>query len=85
MPRNDDFALPPILMSKWTPGFGAVDYTVELAGPYEITNPLQAIQQEAGAKGCVVVVNIGLIPADEYYGKPVQEGDPSNDSEPQPS
>lgn len=55
----------PIIMVKFTPGFGEVDYSVILDGPYDITNPLQAIQQEAGAKGCGVVVNISLVPIDD--------------------
>lgn len=55
----------PIIMVKFTPRFEETDYSVILDGAFDITNPLQAIQQEAGAKGCGVVVQISLVPLDE--------------------
>lgn len=84
MPNQTPPDFVPIIFQKWTPRFEALDYATSLNGPFEITTPLQAIQQEAGAKGCIVIVQISIIPAEDFYGKPEPQPEGVNPNEPQP-
>jgi hypothetical protein len=84
MARSDDFRLPPILLVFYTPEFKETDYTLELAGPFELTTPIDAFQKQAGVKGCVVVLQASLVPADVFYGIPEPESPGESDEQPQP-
>ena len=43
-----------------------VDYVQMIANPFEITGPLGTFQQEAEAKGWVVVVTIGFMTLSQW-------------------
>lgn len=79
MPRVSASEPAPIVFVKFTPEFQAADYTLIMGGPFELTNPLQALQAEAGAKGCVVVVNVALVPADAFRSTDDDERETDND------
>jgi len=82
MPRPPDDSIVLMLMTKFTERFEQVDYTVQLNNPFEITQPLATFQQEAGAKGCVVVIQIALIPAEEYWAKTIPENEDNENDRP---
>ena len=67
MPK-DDFVAAPMVLSRYTQGFEEIDYSIPLNGPFDVTARLTAIQLEAQAKGCAVLVNVALITLDEFYG-----------------
>lgn len=60
--------LAPMIMVKYKPEFTEIDYSTYLNSPYDITVPLQAIQQEAGAKGMGVIVQVALVPLSTLMG-----------------
>jgi hypothetical protein len=72
-PQDSPGAYPRLIYTRYTPNFGAIDYTVVLSGPFEMTTPLQAALQEAEAKDCVVVIQLSLVPAVEFYPPPIAE------------
>jgi hypothetical protein len=78
-PQSSAGAYPRLIFSRYTPRFGEVDYTTPLNGPFDMNVPLQAALQEAEAKDCVVVIQISLIPAVEFYGPPAAEDTESKD------
>jgi hypothetical protein len=84
MPRPPDDSIVPLIMIKYTENFGQVDYSVGLNNAFEITQPLATFQQEAGAKGCVVIIQVSLVPADDYYGKLVAENEDNENDRPDP-
>lgn len=67
MPEND-YNAAPMMLTKFTMGFGEVDYTIPLTGAFEVTTPLQAVELEARAKGCAVIIQVALVPLEEIYG-----------------
>lgn len=73
MKREEMPMLPGLVFTRYTQDFEVVDYTTPLSGPFDITTPLQAMMQEATAKGCVVVVNVALVPFQTYYGEALAE------------
>lgn len=83
MPEND-YDAAPMILTKFTQGFGEVDYSIALQGAFEITTPLQAIEMEARAKGCAVMIQVALITLEELYGDQVDnlEGDIEDEREP---
>lgn len=67
MPEND-YVNAPMMLTKYTVGFGEVDYTIPLSSAFDATTPLQALELEARAKSCAVMIQVALIPLDELYG-----------------
>ncbi len=67
MPEND-YSNTPMMLTKFTEGFGEVDFTIPLSSAFDVTTPLQAIELEARAKSCAVMIQVALIPLDELYG-----------------
>lgn len=65
---KDDFDMAPIILTFYTEGFAEVNYSIPITGPFEVTTPLQAVELEARAKGCAVMIQVSLIPLDELYG-----------------
>jgi len=57
----------PILFQRFTDEFEAQDWSLMLSGPYEVTNPLQAMVMEAGSKGMSVVIQASLVPVDVLF------------------
>lgn len=65
---NEDYDAAPMMLTKFTMGFGEVDFTVPLSSAFDATTPLQAIELEARAKACAVMIQVALIPLEELYG-----------------
>ncbi len=78
---KDDFDTAPMVLSKYTQGFKEIDYSIPLNGPFDVTTPLTAIQLEAQAKGCAVLVNVALITLDEFYGNEPDETEGETEDE----
>jgi hypothetical protein len=74
MPANDQ-GLAPIVLIKMRPLSDEVDYTMALSGPFDVQGPLSTFQQEAGAKGLAVVVTVGFVTLDEFWGEEPEEID----------
>lgn len=72
---KDDYDTAPMVLSKYTQGFAEIDYSIPLNGPFDVTTPLTAIQLEAQAKGCAVLVQVALIPLDEFWGEQEDESE----------
>lgn len=64
----EDFAAAPMLLTVFTQGFEEINYTIPLDGPFGATAPLTAIELEARAKSCAVMIQVALVPLDEIYG-----------------
>lgn len=60
-----DPSIVPLIFMRFTDKFEKLDYSIGLTGPFEVTTPLQAMMQEAGAKGMGVVVQAALIPMED--------------------
>lgn len=73
MPKNQDYQTPPMMFIRYRDNFSEMDYSAPLTGPYEVTNPLQAMQMEAGAKQMGIVIQAALVPLDYFFGVPVEE------------
>jgi len=80
VPEND-YANAPMMFTKFTEGFGEVDFTIPLNSAFDVTTPLQAIELEARAKSCAVIIQVALVPLDEIYGalEEETEGDSENE------
>jgi hypothetical protein len=70
----------PIILIKLKPLTEETDYSQALNNPFEITGPLGTFQQEAQAKGLVVVVTVSFITLDDFYGplEAAQEDGPND-------
>ena len=80
MPEND-YANAPMMFTKFTEGFGEVDFTIPLNSAFDVTTPLQAIELEARAKSCAVMIQVALIPLEELYGDQPEEVEGEIDDE----
>lgn len=80
MPEND-YSNAPMMLTKFTEGFGEVDYTIPLSSAFDATTPLQAIELEARAKSCAVMIQVALIPLEELYGDQVEESEGDSENE----
>jgi len=69
------------MLTKYTPGFEEVDYTIPLNSAFDVTTPLQAIELEARAKSCAVIIQVALVPLDEIYGALEEETEGEIDDE----
>ncbi len=74
MPK-EDYDTAPMVLTKYTQEFAEIDYSIPLNGPFDVTTPLTAIQLEAQAKGCAVLVQVALIPLDQFWGKTEDESE----------
>jgi len=83
MAKNQPPEFVTMLLTRYTPGFGEPDFTIRLESPYDITTQLQAIQQEAGAKGCAVIINVSLIPSEELFTSALDESEETENDEPE--
>ena len=72
MPEKD-YDNAPLMMTKFKNGFEEIDFTIPLNTAFDITTPLQAIELEARAKGCAVIIQVGLIPLEEFWGDLTEE------------
>lgn len=84
MARFDPTEIVPMVLQRWNDEFSTMNYAVSLGNAFEITTPLSAIQQEAGAKGMGVIVMVALVPLDYIFGKPDIEGETTDEPQPQP-
>ena len=57
----------PILFQRFSDEFETSEWSLMLSGPYEITNPLQTMVMEAGAKGMSVVIQAALVPTEVLF------------------
>lgn len=80
MPEND-YANAPMMLTKYTIGFEEVDFTIPLSSAFEATTPLQAIELEARAKSCAVMIQVALIPLEELYGDQPDETEGDSEDE----
>ena len=80
MPK-EDYDTAPMVLTKFTEGFAEIDYSIPLNGPFDVTTPLSAVLLEAQAKHCAVIVQMALVPLDDFYGvKPDEsEGETEDD------
>lgn len=72
----------PLIYQKWTAEFKEIDFAVSLNGPFDLTTPVQALQQEAGAKGMGVIIQASIVPLDWIYGLPPEESEKKSDDQP---
>jgi len=64
----DDHRITPMLFQRWEDEFSAPGWAKPLDGPFAIANLLQAMQDEAGAKGMGVIIQCSLCPLEWFYG-----------------
>ena len=76
MPNED---IVPILFCRYEDEFDKLAWSSMLSGPFEVTNPLQAMMMEAGSKGMSVVINVSLVPTDTLF--PMPDELPPDDSD----
>jgi hypothetical protein len=55
------------------------DYSQLLSSPFEITGPLDTFRKEAQAKGWAVVVSVGFITLDEFFGGELEQAGDDED------
>ncbi len=67
MPK-DDFQSAPMIFTRFKDNFAEVDYTLPIEGAFGVTAPLTAIELEARAKQCAVIIQVSLISLDDFYG-----------------
>jgi len=65
--RFEEYHLSPIVLTVFKEEFKEPDYTLQLNGAFDLTTPVSALQQEAGVKGCVLVMQVALVPAERFY------------------
>ena len=78
---NEDYGSAPMMLTRYTMGFEEVDYTVPLTSAFDATTPLQAIELEARAKSCAVIIQVALVPLDEIYGDLAEETEGDSEDE----
>ena len=78
---KDDFQSAPMIFTRFKDNFAEVDYTLPIEGAFGVTAPLTAIELEARAKGCAVIIQVSLISLDDFYGTEpdTDEGDKEDD------
>ncbi len=74
----DNAGIVPMLFQRFTDEFGAPSWAKPISNAFDLTNLVQAIQAEAGAKGMAVFISVSLCPLEWFYG-------PAPDAEPQPT
>jgi len=62
-----DEQLTPIMFARFADEFSDLQWSMFLGGPFEVTNPLQAMVMEAGAKGCGIVIQVALVPIETLF------------------
>jgi hypothetical protein len=70
-----------MMFTKYTIGFEKVDFTIPLNSAFDVTTPLQAIELEARAKSCAVMIQVALIPLEELYGDQPDETEGDSENE----
>lgn len=56
------------------------DFSLILASPFELTGPVATFQQEAQAKGMAVIVTVGFMNLDQFYGEELEiVGEPKDE------
>ena len=78
---NEDYGSAPMMLTRYTMGFEEVDYTVPLSSAFDATWPLQAIELEARAKSCAVIIQVALVPLEEIYGDLEEETEGDSEDE----
>lgn len=68
MGKQQDFALAPMMLAKYTNNFEVLDFAQPLNGSFDMTNYLTTWQQEATAKQMAVMIQVALIPLDVFWG-----------------
>lgn len=68
-----EYTAAPIMFIRETDEFKDIQFAYPLNGPFELANPVQAIQMEATAKGLGVVVRVALVSLDDFWGVPPEE------------
>ena len=76
-----DDQMVPILFCRYSDEFEELAWSSMLAGPFEVTNPLQSMMMEAGAKGMSVVINVSLVPTDILFPMPDELPPEDSDTE----
>jgi len=79
-----DYALAPMLVVKYTPAFGEVDYAFQIDNPFGMNDTLQALQKEAGAKGQAVMIQMALVPLETIFGPKSEEDKENENASPKP-
>jgi hypothetical protein len=82
MPRNEQPELPRLWYMRYTAQFEAVDFSLPLQNPFDLTNHITTAMAEAGAKDSVVVVQVSLVPFDQFY--PTEQEKPDENPEKTP-
>ncbi len=82
--KDNDMAqdqIVPMLFQRFSDEFKTSEWSLMLSGPYEVTNPLQTMVMEAGAKGMAVVIQAALVPIDVLFPEIDELPDPEQPSE----
>lgn len=69
----DEHRITPLLFQRFTDAFERPDWAKPLDNPFGITNILQALLDEAGAKGMGVILQASLCPLEWFYGPAAPE------------
>lgn len=78
MPKPmQEYQTPPIIFQRFKDEFAEFDYGAPLNGPFELANPIQAMQLEAAAKGKGIIVQAALCDLKQFFGTP-EEGEPDD-------
>jgi hypothetical protein len=78
--RLEPDQLAPMFYVRFTQEFGEVDFSRVMGGPFDFAVPLQAVQQEASAKNCGVMVQVSLIPLEKLFpDSDTEDGDSENE------
>jgi hypothetical protein len=74
--------LPRWIYNRFTQEFASVDYSIPMNGPFEVNPQLSALEGEAKAKDCVIVIQVGLVPYATFYAVEPTEGVSNGTEEP---
>jgi len=73
MAKQPDEYQPTIFLWMYTDNFQEVDYIAPLSGPFDLTNPIQALQLRAKARGMGIIVQAACVPLEQIYGEQSDE------------
>ncbi len=64
----DNVGIVPMLFQRFTDEFGTPSWAKPISNAFDLTNLVQALQAEAGAKGMAVFISVSLCPLEWFYG-----------------
>lgn len=59
---------PFLLLNVFTDNFAEIDYSAVLGGPFDLTNPVQAMLLRAQNRHMGVIIQLACVPLEQFYG-----------------